>query len=308
MEGYEICNYTLQRKIRGMPDAFLGSSGFVRLTRSVPGMRFVKKKNDQVNMVIDAHAFVPAGMPRPWRASLHRVILSNCSDRAVVMKVLGVKCKSKVVFIFRVFQSILGAVEDPATGAPLRSLLSYGPVETTNVVAKWRIPRPLLSDFELMRMEFGERCSFQMSKIPLMRMKHPALREGGKRLSVNVSLSGMCTTLGVKDPGEIPERQRSVRGFFERIQSMRGRAPGGLAPVEQRSCAQREAESDRLNFAKSEPYFRCPGSGAGRVRYFNKSEYRQPARARDPQWAQQLPRKLPLYVQRARRAGRLFRE
>ena len=94
---YEVCNCTLQRKILNVPDEFLKTEGFILLTKCFPGMRFVKKKNDQVNVMFDAHGLSEPYVQEPWPSeSLHRIILSNCNDGTIIMKVLGVKSKPKV--------------------------------------------------------------------------------------------------------------------------------------------------------------------------------------------------------------------
>lgn len=312
--SYEVCNYTLQRKILGVPPQFLKTQGFMLLTKRFPGMRFVRGKNDQVNVMVDVNAFARdyAG-GKLTSESLHRIILSNCNDRTIMMKVLGVKFKQKVVFAFRMFQRMFDGLRHPETHRTLSNYVSYGPIETTNIVVKWQIPGPLPGDFEVMSDEFGERCTWQESKIPLMRMNFGE----GKRWAVNVSRGGTCTTLGVKDIGEVSARQHCVAEFFKGIRRDSTLAPTGGTAAERRSATiMEEVRGDRLNFQKSELHFQVrEGRRKQRIKFFNKSESKKGTGGNHRSWAQSLnncdltllrrPR-LALYVKKLRsmqRAG-----
>lgn len=90
MRKFSICNWTLQRKIHGMPKQFLGSEGFVLLSRTMCGAKFNKERNDQIEINIDlvrfiqrdTSDFVPTHLLRTRRPPRTRIRTRTIIDQA----------------------------------------------------------------------------------------------------------------------------------------------------------------------------------------------------------------------------------
>jgi len=307
---YRICNWTLQKKVKGF--YYIGSDGFIKLTKLIPGFKFFKQRNDQMEFKIHLNEYIKRDCKLPIRLKkpIIKVILSNCTDKSVLIKIIGVKSAEKVNFGFEIVQEILGNIPNPRTGRLMKYDLEFTELTTTNVVVSWAIPKEILMDFEIIKMNFGNMCSYQPSKIPLMRLRFRNDNLNSPNFMCILSQSGQCTVPGLKSLDNIIKIQTIVEDVFFNLwdQKSRNKIKEGLERKDDNIDVGvlktsdykyyrilksgdlkylkeiEEAEADRLHFIKNESYFNLVGPNGKRTKpkkYFNKAAVKKPKKKFD---------------------------
>lgn len=283
---HKVCNWTLQRKVKGFPKCYLKSDGFRRLTKDLLGLKFFKQRNDQLDFNINLNDFVKRdcnihiNLKRP----IIKVILSNCTDDSILIKIIGVKIRKKVDYGFKIVQEIFGNLINPETGRKIKGDLEYIEIITTNIVVTWSLPEYLLMDLKLMKMKSNKNFSYRSAKIPLL-----FIRFTDPKFVCIVSQGGKCTVPGLKPTHNIREVQkkvedeflkmwdeRSLKEFYKRFErEKKSKLPQNVND----DVEIEEAKSDYLHFIKNESYFYLINENGRKVKppkYFNKSDFKKP--------------------------------
>jgi TATA-box binding protein (TBP) (component of TFIID and TFIIIB) len=215
-----------------------------------------------------------------------KIILSNCTDSSILIKIIGVKNKNKVKFGFKIVQEKLGNIYDPISKIKLKNVLKFGKITTTNIVVTWSIPKCILINFELIKIKFGNICNYQPSKIPLMMIRFETPKLNPSKWVVIVSRNGKCMIPGLKTLNDIYIRQTKIEDLFLKIWDkdtikdfLNNKFMNMETTLVMYSKEIEEAESDRLHFIKSENYFwfiNKHGNRTKPIKYFNKAAYKKP--------------------------------
>jgi len=277
----QVCNWTLQCKVKNFPKEYLKTDGFIKLTKILPGFKFLKKRNGQMEVKIYLNDFIKrdSNLGLEFNKPTIKVIFSNCIDDSILIKIIGVKNNLKVYYGFKIVREILGNIKDPKTGEKLNFKLSYSNITTTNIVITWAIPKNILMDLELVKMKYGNICSYQASKIPIMNIKFYNKELNPPNFICLVPRSGKCTIPGLKSLDDVESRMQMVEQLFLDLWEKNNIFK--IQTLKDVSKEEEEANCDKLHFIKNENYFDLIEK-VGNVKkkrkphkYFNKSNYKK---------------------------------
>lgn len=278
---YQVCNWTLQCNVNNFPKEYLRTEGMIKLTKLIPGFKFVKKRNGQLDVKIYLNDFIKrdSNLGIVFDKSIIKVIFTDCRDDSILIKIIGVKNNLKVFYGFKIVREILGNIKDPKTGEKLNFKLTYSKINTTNIVITWNIPKDILMDLELVKMKYGNICSYQADKIPIMNIKFYNKELTPPNFICLVPRSGKCTIPGLKSLDDVETRMQMVEQLF--LDLWDNDNIFNIQTLKDISKEEEDANSDRLHFIKNENYFDLIENVDNVMKkrkphkYFNKSNYKK---------------------------------